>query len=149
MKIIIVEIKNANYGQIIARLHQGSIDGELLRSIGEILDRGHGQNLITAIIEYERANTGSDDGAIESTMALLQSLASINYLIGCCLMVHLWPIAGNLRMHQECDSIELWICDPDNRSLHLADYIETLVLTQHSAEGLRYREWINEIRCNA
>jgi hypothetical protein len=128
-------------------LRQRVFDKTQLIGLLEIIDQGRSAAFVSKLIDAGQAKDESRDSVVQRAMDLMQALVEVDPMIGCCLMIHLWPIASDLRMHQECDAISLYICDPRNRLFPVAKYLESLARME-PAGGLQrvYLDWAGTIQ---
>jgi hypothetical protein len=115
--------------------------------LDKIISRGDASRLVSEIIANERLACKTEGESVSRTMCNLEALATVSQEIACMLMASLWPLAASLRMHEICDSIDLWIVDCDSE--RLTHYLKKIAMSEEDLDKRDHYESLIQARSGA
>lgn len=104
----------------------------------------------TVVQSMLRDVSGTDtpgEAQVYAVMDSLEAMAEHRPDEACWLMTALWPVASELRMHDICDSVDLWIVH--HPSAAVLTYLRQLVLSENNQKLKRHWEGLLEWVCKA
>jgi hypothetical protein len=74
-----------------------------------IVDAGLAETVVADLVKLHTLESGRPEDGVISLMTSLGAFALRYPYEGCLLMVALYPLAGDLYLHQECENVEEYI----------------------------------------
>ncbi len=74
-----------------------------------ILEAGLAETVVAELVDLHTPESGQREEGVDKVMVMLEHFASRYPYEGCLLMVALYPLAGHLYLHQECEAVEAYI----------------------------------------
>jgi hypothetical protein len=116
---------------MIAKVSGSRVDQDALQFLARIAQSAESARpFVDALVASQTASGSGGYQAVASTMHILESIADRSELVGCTFMAILWKNANEIRMHDICDSIDLWVSN--NKSAELRQHL--LMLAQSEDE---------------
>ena len=110
--------------------------------LARAFSRDGAPSVIDSMLGARAATQDEAEDRVAGVMRSLEEMAEHRVDAACCLMLSLWPVAGELMMHDVCDRIFLWI--DDKRSAGMIAHLKHLVASEvdsdvkRSFEGLLF-----------
>jgi hypothetical protein len=74
-----------------------------------ILEAGLAETVVADLVTLHTPESGRQEDGVDRLMRSLETFALRYPYEGCLLMVALYPLAGDLYLHQECENVEEYI----------------------------------------
>ncbi len=74
-----------------------------------ILEAGLAETVVAELVDLHTPESGQREEGVDKVMVMLEHFASRYPYEGCLLMVALYPLAGDLFMHDVCDAVGLHV----------------------------------------
>jgi hypothetical protein len=74
-----------------------------------ILEAGLAETVVADLVTLHTPESGRQEDGVDRLMRSLETFALRYPYEGCLLMVALYPLAGDLYLHQECEAVDLCI----------------------------------------
>ena len=94
--------------------------------------------VIESLLNEAAAEATTVEKRVAIAMESLEAMAEYQVDVACCLMLALWPIASELRMHDVCNAVDLWIWH--NRSTAVIEHIKQLTASEFDPRLKRHLE---------
>jgi hypothetical protein len=137
-----MNVTEDDFAQAADAIQNSAFAQPILELLDRIVDRGGAQELVSEIVSRQHASgAAAEERAVSQAHRLLESLGNASEPIACRLLAHLYPVASERRMHDVCNSIDLWMahCDSDA----LTRYLKLIIQSEPDPKMRRhYDTWI-------
>ncbi|MCE9545951.1 MAG: hypothetical protein K8T25_10590 [Planctomycetia bacterium] len=124
-----MELNENEFNRLLSNLTNHYVDDKTIKSLGFVTESAENSHRFMETLFVTQSPSGNKDAeAVYRTMRLLEEVAEKSELPACILMAHLWLISNDLRMHDICDAIELWLTNC--KSSDLGRYLLMLANSQ-------------------
>ena len=105
-----MELNTTVFDQLVSKVASDKTDQSDLQLLCFISDSPETtQRFVEALLTQKSSASDAPETIVSKTMTILEAIADKSNPIACVLMAHLWPFASALRMHDICDSIDIWV----------------------------------------